>query len=146
MDETPLTDDQRDHLERRELKRSLERKEAPSPQNLHDEETNRARETFKSDVAPVRPEPGASPSSRKKRQSQANDYNLSREAKIVCPFCQTRGSVQISWSKVKSGGPALWSVFLVPFTYGLSLLFGWQFAEYGRFALCSNCGQGWRME
>ena len=142
MDDTPLSDDQRDHLEQRELRRSIERQNTPSPEKRHEEETQRAKQAFKKDVAPV----GTAPPSKRKLQYQEGDYNLSREAKIVCPFCHTRGYVDISWSKVKDGGPALWSVFLVPFTYGLSLLFGWQFAEYGRFGSCGNCGQGWRME
>ena len=148
MDETPLTDDQRDHLERRELKRSRQRLENPSPQNLRDEETKRAKEAFQKDTGQPDPPQRRTRVQPVRRSPEELAYldKQGREAQIVCPYCQTRGSVQTSWLTVESGGPATWSILLIPFTFGLSLLFGWQFPKYGKYGSCDNCGQDWRVE
>lgn len=70
----------------------------------------------------------------------------SQDAQLVCPHCQVRGFVETYEIVVQDGGPSWWSVLLAPLTYGLSLLYGWKFKEYGSTAYCSNCGRRWRIE
>ena len=203
MDDAPLSDDERDYIERQEVKRSLEKQmeiQSITPEMLGERQippgtSLRATKTLSTTegiemftagedykvvgynrvypngvvlrsntgsnaLVTFRPEGGWAShfvinqeatqtlqrEEREVHREKECDGDQSREAKIICPFCQTKGSVHIYWSKVKDGGPALWSVFLAPLTFGLSLLFGWQFPEHGKFGSCNNCGQSWRIE
>lgn len=76
-----------------------------------------------------------SPGLRKQRAEQA--------ARIVCPYCQTQGSVSVQNVRRKvgiSGGKATGAVF----TGGLSVLAtGLSRKESGQRLACRNCGVQW---
>lgn len=74
--------------------------------------------------------------------SRQKRHNLAAQ-QMICPHCQTKGTVRVAPTKVKrgiSGGKATGAVF----TGGLSLLAtGLSRKEKHLRAWCSNCGIDW---
>jgi hypothetical protein len=148
----PLSDDQRDHLERRALERARRRISGDVvPDSLDDSEGAyvgefRAKNDPSSTMKSSPPIEISDSRGAKDVNQDSPSYGEARQGRIICPHCQTRGSVITYEKKVEVGGPSTWSVLLAPFSYGLSLLYGWKVSIYGTFASCSNCGTSWRIK
>jgi hypothetical protein len=146
----PLSDDQRDHLERRALERArrkLSGEEVPNSLDDSDGAYLGDSRTTVERSSSVRTYPTDDISEYRKTKNQHQKVGFAvgdRQSRIICPYCQTRGSVHTYEHKIEEGGPSMWSVLLAPFSYGLSLLFGWKSSKYGTSASCSNCGVSWR--
>jgi hypothetical protein len=148
----PLSDDQRDHLERRALERARRRlSDGEIPETIADSEWAYA-DDFKKDSEHLPKMPLGSttevPEDADTEYKQKKDSRVveDRDAQIICPHCQMSGSVSTYEQKVEEEGLSTWSVLAAPLTYGLSLLWGWKSSKYGTFASCSSCGVSWRIK
>lgn len=147
----PLSDDQRDHLERRALERSRRRLSGEKiPDSLDTSEGAYVGDfgTKVDQSSLTTPLTSVEISEFRRTKNERKEDSLSggdRQTRIICPHCQERGSVHTYEHRIEEGGPSTWSVFASPFTYGLSLLWGWKSTKYGTFASCDKCGVSWQI-